>query len=696
MSDPSSRILESVPQVSTADPRVVRELAATLARPPEVRLIHVGSDAELGRTAFTVLGEEAPLLDALVALARRCNELLDLRTHEGAHPRVGSLDAVPLIALPPAGRRAEARQAADRLVERLVNEAGRRCVRWDSDDEAGEDLSELRRGGLARLLRRIEAGDVDSAAPEDETEDDRLRRGVTCVGARAPLVELEIGLLTDELRVARRVAERLQESTGGLPGVRAWPLKRKDGHVQLLCSLVDLERTGIAEAWRKARDLAADEGVAPGASRILGCLPRAAWTEGLGELLGGTALPAEERERRLIESWLPGGERADDEGLLPDALPRGQGEGEGAPADQAEAPTEPRLRLLDLPIGEARARLEAVITGLGERGYRTDQVLNAVWKNRRRHFEEMSDLPKALRASLEERVQVGLLEIAERQEASDGTVKYLWRCPDGGEVESVSIPSPRRTTFCLSSQVGCSLKCRFCATGYLGFGRNLSAGEILDQVLGMLADLSLSSESLNVVFMGMGEPGHNLAAVLQAVEWLNDPAGLEIGARRITVSTSGVPGAIAKLAEFPVQLRLALSLHAADQEIRESLMNIAEKHSLDELLEACRAYQAVTRRNVTLEYCVIPGVTDGPENARKLAAWAARLPSKINLIPYNPVEEFQTEPATRETCQRFRSAVLGAGYRGDVTVRETRGRDIEAACGMLHRHRGAASEAGRA
>jgi len=688
VSDLSGRIFESVPNVSTADPLIVRELAVTLSRPPGVRLIDVSADARLGRTAFTVLGESEPLLDALVALARRCSELIDLRTHEGLHPRVGALDVVPLVALHPEGEPEAAAAPARELMQRLRSEAGLWCAAYDAASSTGLTLPELRKGGSARLFRRIDGGEIEAVAPDDDSPALRLERGITCVGARRVLVAFNMELATGELRLARRIAGQLREETGGLPAVRALGFKLGDDRVRIAMSLIDLDATGVATAHDWVGRLASEAGVKIARSEIVGCLPKAAWPGGLGERIGEDELSGAGDDRRFLESWLPGGSLAEDPGLRREDLPVPEESVDLAGDAATRGNEQPKLRLLDHGPAQAQELLGQLIDELGERRYRASQVLNGVWKRHRRGVLEMTDLPQALRERLDARVEIGLLEISERVEGTDGTIKYLWRCPDGAEVESVSIPTERRTTFCVSSQVGCSLKCSFCATGYVGFGRNLSSGEIVDQALGMLADQGLSAESLNVVFMGMGEPGHNMKSVVQALRSFNDPAGLGVGARRLTVSTSGVVPAIHELANEPIQFRFALSLHAADQELRESLMNIAAKHPLDELKEACQAYHAATRRPVTLEYCLIPGVNDGDWNAKKLAVWGSAFPTKINLIPYNPVEEFRTEPATLETCVRFRQQVLAAGYQGDVMIRETRGRDIEAACGMLHRHRG--------
>jgi 23S rRNA (adenine2503-C2)-methyltransferase len=353
------------------------------------------------------------------------------------------------------------------------------------------------------------------------------------------------------------------------------------------------------------------------------------------------------------------------------------------------ATPDPRLSLLDLPVGEARAALASIVAELGEPAFRAEQVLKQVFRRRRRSLDAMTDLPKALRARLAERVRIGQLELSHRAASLDGTVKYLWKLADGFEIESVAIPQERWLSFCVSSQAGCALRCRFCATASLGLQRNLRSGEIVDQVLAMLEDLGEQGRSLSVVFMGMGEPGYNMTNVLAACRLLNDPDGVGIGARHLTISTSGVVPAIRQLASEPLQVRLAVSLHQADQDLRESLMDVAERFPLNELRESLQAYHHSTGRRPTLEYAVMPGLNDRPADARSLAAFADAVGAKINLIPYNPVEGFESPPSSEQDAARFRRLVLES-FEGDVMVRQTRGRDIEAACGMLHRARAGA------
>lgn len=346
------------------------------------------------------------------------------------------------------------------------------------------------------------------------------------------------------------------------------------------------------------------------------------------------------------------------------------------------------LRLLDLPPAEAKLRLEEILARLGQPRYRAAQVLKQVYGRRVRSIDAMTDLPRELRTALASEITIGVLEPSHRVASADGTVKYLWRMSDGLEIESVAIPQANWLSFCVSSQAGCALHCRFCATASLGLQRNLKTSEIVDQVLAMLENLAEDTRSLSVVFMGMGEPGYNMTSVLEACRILNDPQGVGIGARHLTISTSGVVPAIQQMTEEPMQMRLAVSLHAADQAQRERLMDVATRFPLNELRDACRAYHDSTGRRVTLEYAVMREINDSPDDARRLADFARAINAKINLIPYNPVAGFECAPSTSHHAASFR-ILIQQHFAGDVMVRQTRGRDIEAACGMLHRARAA-------
>jgi 23S rRNA (adenine2503-C2)-methyltransferase len=319
-----------------------------------------------------------------------------------------------------------------------------------------------------------------------------------------------------------------------------------------------------------------------------------------------------------------------------------------------------------------RALLERTLAGAGEPGYRASQVWE--WAARgARSYEEMTNLPAALRERLAASVPLSTLALQAEAKSDDGTVKALFRTADGRPVEAVLMRyRDGRRSVCVSSQSGCPLTCSFCATGRMKFGRNLSADEILDQALHFRRVEAID----HVVFMGMGEPTMNLDAVLAACERLPD---LGVAWRRTAVSTVGwVPG-IDRLAACGMPLALALSLHAPDDELRSRLMPVNDRYPIAEVLAACERYRARRRRRVFVEYVMLAGVNDGPEQARLLGALLDPRGYKVNLIPYNPTGSY--EGSSPERIERFR-AIL-AEHRLTATVRLSRGRDIDAACGQL-------------
>jgi len=330
--------------------------------------------------------------------------------------------------------------------------------------------------------------------------------------------------------------------------------------------------------------------------------------------------------------------------------------------------------------------LEATETLLGpwaDRPFRARQVHAAIHRRGAADFAAMTDLPAALRGELAARFRVGLPEIAERRPAADGTTKYLLRLADGASIEAVDIPAPDgggRHTLCISSQAGCALACAFCVTGYWGAGRNLTAGEIVGQVLAVRRAADLP-DSLNVVFMGMGEPLLNLAAVRRALEILTDE--MKISWRRITVSTSGIVPGIDEMAAWDRRPNLAISLHAPDDLRRSRLMPINRTYPLAELLAALARYPLETGRRITVEYLLVRDLADAPADADALARRLAGLPVKVNLIPVNP------DPVLGDTMVPPSDAAIDAFHRqlkrrGLVsTVRRPRGDDVSAACGQL-------------
>jgi len=341
-------------------------------------------------------------------------------------------------------------------------------------------------------------------------------------------------------------------------------------------------------------------------------------------------------------------------------------------------------------LGLSRAELEEVCLALGEPAFRGRQVAEWLYRHGVRSFAEMANLPRPLRDRLAEDYTPGRSHVVAVQEARDGTTKYLLELADGERIECVRMPYADRQTVCLSSQTGCALGCAFCATGTLGAGRNLTAGEIVDQVLtaghSPSSPCSPSAAGLtHVVFMGMGEPLLNYDAVLQAVHLLQDEVG--IARRRITLSTIGIVPAIRRLAREKLQLTLAISLHAPDDDLRAELIPTAgRKWTVAEVVGAAREYVAATGRRVTFEYVLLAGVNDHPDQARRLAQRLRGLQANVNLIPFNPVEGLPYTRPDRGRIRRFREALEAAGV--PVTQRRERGGDIDAACGQL-RARGA-------
>ena len=335
-----------------------------------------------------------------------------------------------------------------------------------------------------------------------------------------------------------------------------------------------------------------------------------------------------------------------------------------------------RLNLLNLTPDDAEVALAAAMAELGQPGYRVGQVLRRLWQAPVASFADMTELPSALRASLGERFTLPRLELAVRQSSTDGTQKFLFRLHDGEAIESVAIPDGNRVTLCISSQAGCALRCAFCATGAMGFSRNLEVHEIAGQVREMRL-LDPPIEITNIVFMGMGEPMMNWKAVDPTLTLLNDPRALGIGARHITISTVGVLPGIVALGERPEQFRLAISIHAPTDELRQQLMPINTKFPLKDVIEAAKVFD----RRVTFEYVMLGGVNDGIEQARELAALARECRAFVNLIPLHPGGSQGFVPTSGNEISRF--ARLLRDRDVEVAVRKSRGMDIAAACGQL-------------
>ncbi len=333
-------------------------------------------------------------------------------------------------------------------------------------------------------------------------------------------------------------------------------------------------------------------------------------------------------------------------------------------------------------LGLSRQELEDLAEAHAQPRYRGRQLYHAVYARRKRDLAALTNLDRQFRALLAAEYEFAYPEIQRAFESRDGTVRYLLALDDGKSIETVYMPEEDRVTLCLSSQVGCAVDCRFCFTALLGMQRNLTAGEILGQVLAVAAARRITSEArLNLVFMGMGEPLLNLRAVMKAVRILADPQGLRIPVRRITISTSGITPRISDLAREAMRPKLAISLNASNEEQRTALMPLNRKYPLAELLRVCRAYPLRPRERLTFEYVLLEGVNDSDEDAQGVAALLQGMCAKVNLIPYNggPALPFRASPLERVLA--FQQILTAR--RIPAFIRISRGQDIRAACGQL-------------
>ena len=361
---------------------------------------------------------------------------------------------------------------------------------------------------------------------------------------------------------------------------------------------------------------------------------------------------------------------------------------------------------------QSQEELEAQFKAWGEPAYRVAQILDWLYARRVTNWEAMTNLPKALREKLRGHYSLNILELARKQGSRDTTQKFLWRLPDHSLIESVLIPAnpalygevSDRHTLCVSTQVGCAYGCKFCASGLEGWKRNLGVEEIVEQVLAVERWNHLNAERGtgnaemkdnppppselktgrfidNLVIMGMGEPLANYDNLIKALKILNAPWGGGIGARKITISTSGLAPQIRKLADEPLQFRLALSLHGATDETRNKIMPVNRKYPLKELTAACDYYQQKKGRMITFEYILIAGVNDGLDQVQPLAKLARTLNAKVNLIPYNKVDDLTWERPSEEVQEAFLAAL--EKQKVTATLRREKGHDIDAACGQL-------------
>jgi 23S rRNA (adenine2503-C2)-methyltransferase len=331
--------------------------------------------------------------------------------------------------------------------------------------------------------------------------------------------------------------------------------------------------------------------------------------------------------------------------------------------------------------------LEESVHALGEPAYHATQIAEWLYKKRAASFDEMTDLPRKLRLQLAEQFSFGKIEVVRVLGAQDATRKFLFRLSDEALIESVLIPaSPAlygmrsdRRTVCVSTQVGCAYGCKFCASGLEGFSRNLRPNEIIDQILAI--EREAGDKIDNIVFMGMGEPLANLDNLMRAIRIINAQWGLSIGARHITVSTSGLAPQIRRLAEESLQIRLAVSLHGASDQVRDQIMPINRRYNIETLLSACDYYALRKKQHLTFEYILIEGVNDSDEQARLLARHARRVKAKVNLIPYNTVRGLPWTRPSQDRQEKFLSILRAHGIA--ATLRREKGHDIDAACGQL-------------
>jgi 23S rRNA (adenine2503-C2)-methyltransferase len=339
--------------------------------------------------------------------------------------------------------------------------------------------------------------------------------------------------------------------------------------------------------------------------------------------------------------------------------------------------------------GLTASELNQFVSSLGEPAYRARQIFAAVHARRLRSFEEMTDLPKELRTRLSEQSVVGTLQLESRYLSTDGTRRYLFKTHDNRPVETVFIPEERRDTICFSSQSGCPLQCTFCLTAQLGLLRNLTAGEIVEQIIFALNDAYgvgvKPPRGTNLVGMGAGEPFLNFEELMKAIRIMKEPSGLHIVPNRVTVSTAGIVPRIRELTAIADRPHLAVSLAAPADELRDELMPINKKWPLRELLAACKEFEKSLRANerMTFEYVMLAGVNDADEQARQLANLLNRhdLRAKVNLIPHNQAEPLPYRPSSNECVETFREILESKGIH--AFVRRPRGRDILAACGQL-------------
>ncbi len=327
--------------------------------------------------------------------------------------------------------------------------------------------------------------------------------------------------------------------------------------------------------------------------------------------------------------------------------------------------------------------LEGLITASGEPAYRVRQIWKGIYCNFWQNPEEYTNLPTSFRQSIFQQISFSsIIPVKTLQSDDKKTIKTLFKLHDEKFIEAVLMLYDQRRTLCISTQVGCAMGCVFCATGQMGFKRNLTSGEIVEQVIYYARYLHNLGETItNVVVMGMGEPFHNYAATMAAIDRLNHPEGLNLGARRFTISTVGLIPMIRRFADEKRQVNLAISLHASNDELRSTLLPINHKYAINDLLDACKYYVEQTRRRISFEWALIQGVNDSPQIARELAQKLRGLMCHVNLIPLNPTHRYSGQPSRHVQANEFRRVLENAGI--PCTIRIRRGIEIEAGCGQL-------------
>jgi 23S rRNA (adenine2503-C2)-methyltransferase len=339
--------------------------------------------------------------------------------------------------------------------------------------------------------------------------------------------------------------------------------------------------------------------------------------------------------------------------------------------------TNTRINLAETELQE----LEQVLDTLGHPRFHARQIFQWIYKRGVTDFALMSDLGRDLRTELAAACTIETPQVVRSERSEDGTTKFLLRLADGKHIESVFIPDTPSQTFCISTQVGCAMKCAFCLTGKMGIDRNLTAGEIAGQVRVLARELGMLDARFNIVLMGMGEPLHNYDATMKGLRILSEDHGFGMSGRRMTLSTVGVLPALERLATEPLMPNLAISLHATTEDQRDLLVPINRKYGLKELLDACRRFPLKRRERITFEYVMLDGVNDTPEDARRLVKLLHGIKGKVNLLPLNAAAGIPFERPSDERVNRFAKILSDHGVT--VSVRKSRGRDIRAACGQL-------------